>query len=178
MPVTPETVELARQRYAEDASIKDILRETGLGAGTLYRCLDGCPDKKGEPRLAPLPRRRDVKGKRRRALAGNRSSLVARLWRTAERQVRDVEERLRRAEVAPGERERDARLMAILVKTVRELAVIDEMRAQPGADAERGGEDEDISLDDYRRELAERIDAIIAGRGSKPDGGTSGPHGS
>jgi hypothetical protein len=159
MPASPEMGALARQRYAEKVAISPILAETGMSLGHLYWWLDGCPTK-GEPLLPKLPRRRDVKGKRRRTLQGNRVSLVTRLWRTAERQVRDVEERLKRAGLDAGERERDARLMAVLVKTVRELTAIDEKNP------ELAPENDERDLDEFRRDLTRKVEAIIAARGT------------
>lgn len=163
MPASPEMGALARQRYAEKVAISQILAETGMSLGTLYRWIDGCPDKDGEPLLPRLPRRRKVTGKRRRTLQGTRVSLVTRLWRTAERQVRDVEERLKRAGLDAGERERDARLMAVLVKTVRELTAIDEKNP------ELAPENDERDLDEFRRDLTRKVEAVIAARGEAPD---------
>ncbi len=117
-------------------------------------------DKDGETLLPRLPRRRDVKGKRRRTPKGDRISLITRLWRTAERQVRDVEERLKRAGLDAGERERDARLMAVLVKTVRELTAID------AKNPELAPENDERDLDEFRRELTRKVEAVIAARGA------------
>ena len=86
--------------------------------------------------LEPLPRRSTGKtrgnekppGTRRRRLSGDRVALVGRLWRTAEAQVRDIEERLARHQQQPDERERDARTLAVLVKTMRELSALDDQK--------------------------------------------------
>ena len=59
-------------------------------------------------------------------MSGDRVALVGRLWRTAEAQVRDIEERLARHQQQPDERERDARTLAVLVKTMRELSALDD----------------------------------------------------
>lgn len=159
---TPETIALARQRYVEKAPVATILAETKMSLGTLYLWLDGGPE--SEPRLPPIPRRRSVL-KRRQHLAASQVSLVARLWRTAERQVRDIEDRVRLQLQEPEERERDARVLAILVKTLREL------RALQDAEEEESAENDDITLDDFRRNLARKIDAIIARRNQPADGG-------
>ncbi len=87
-----------------------------------------------------------------------------RLWRTAERQVRDIEDRLRLNLQQPDERERDARVLATMVKTLRELRALQEAEEEPS------GEDEGPSnLDDFRRELARKIDGIIAARSEHAD---------
>ena len=54
-----------------------------------------------------------------------RKRVVARLWRTAERQVAEIETRM--AEVAddPLALERDAKTLAIIAKTIRDLVAID-----------------------------------------------------
>ncbi len=61
-------------------------------------------------------------------LTGSRTAVVKRLWRTAERQVRDIEARLIAAGQEPADRESDARLMAVLVKTLAELTALDERK--------------------------------------------------
>lgn len=159
---TPEQVVLARQMYVDGAPVSDILAETRMSLGALYYWLDGGPD---DPalRLAPIPRRRDVKGQRRKLTEAARASLVKRLWQSAERQVRDIEGRLKRAAIEPAERERDARLLAVLVKTLRELnAIDDKRRGKRPADEQ---DDEPIrDLDEFRRELARRMDAFVESR--------------
>ena len=94
-----------------------------MSLGTLYYWLDGGPrDEQGAPLLPPLARRRVVVGKRRKPLPASRVSLLARLYRTAERQAFDIEQRL----AVPGEatpaRERDVRMLASLTRTLRELS--------------------------------------------------------
>ena len=72
---------------------------------------------------------------RKRRLTGDRVALVTRLWRTAEAQVRDIEERLMSSAQPPDEREKDARTLAVLVKT---LARADRVRRRRGASRDRG----------------------------------------
>ena len=158
--VSPKTVALARQRYAEGAPVSGILAETGMSHGTLYFWLDGGPNDGSGPRLPVIPRRRLVMRKRRPRLPGQRISIVERLWRTAERQVRDIEDRLRLSQQEPAERERDARVMAVLVKTVRELSLIEEKNRESAPEDDDGARD----LEDFRRELARKIDGLIAAR--------------
>lgn len=151
-----DMITLARQRYAEGVAVSKILAETEMSLGTFYLWLDGGPDDGGQ-RLPPIPRRRVVMGKRRMPLSGGRASLIQRLWRTAERQVRDIEDRLRLQLQDSGERERDARVMAIVVKTLRDLRALDT------AEEEASRENDDTgNLDDFRRELARKIEGVIA----------------
>lgn len=157
---TPEMIALARQRYAEGAAISKIVGETGMSNGTLYYWLDGGPP--GDERLPPIPRRTVALGKRRRVPKGDRVSVVARAWRTAELQVRDIEERVRLKMQTPEERERDARALAVLIKTLRDLRTLDE------PDEEGAGANDDGlgDIDEFRLSLARKIDAIVARRGA------------
>jgi hypothetical protein len=153
---SPETVARARQMYADGVAFDAIRKACGMSTGALSYWIDGGPAK-GERHLDPLPRR----GIRRRRTRGDRVALVARLWRTAEAQVRDIEERLMRNAQQPDDREKDARTLAVLVKTLRELSALD--------DAESRGETEDDDdmprdLDEFRRELARRMDAFVTER--------------
>jgi hypothetical protein len=156
----PDMIALVRQRYAQGDKVRDILADTKMNASVFYFWIDGGPDDGTGPRLPPIPRRNERGGKRARKRGASRLSLVKRLWRTAEWQVRDIEDRLRLNQQQPDERERDARLLAVMVKTIREL------RAMHDADEEASPEnDGPDNLDDYRRELARKIDGIIAARG-------------
>ena len=82
---TPEQVALARRGYIERVPVRTILAEVAIKLGTLYRCIDGeFPDGSG---IAPAPLPRRYAGVRVRHRMGSRAALVARMWRTAERQV-------------------------------------------------------------------------------------------
>jgi hypothetical protein len=163
-----------------------------MSLGTFYHWLDGGPreailqgpttDKSavgisGEPTTGkpavggttlypPIARRRRVVGKRRRVLDADRISLAARLWRTAERQARDIEERLSRPSAATPERERDVRMLAMLVRTLRDLDGYTgpaEAPARP-ADGEPEGIDDMAQL---RLELTRRLEAMQAERAAR-----------
>jgi hypothetical protein len=164
MPYAPQTIALARQRYQEGAAVKAILAETGMNLHGLYYWLKGGPAS-GPRHLPPLPPR----SRPRRRQLPDRQAFVARLWRTAERQVRDIEKRLGEAEQEPAERERDARTLAVLVKTLRELAAFDETAQQPAAQEDDDPVPDDI--DEFRNELARRIHALVD---SRTDGGGAG----
>ncbi len=129
MNETPEQVAHARQMYLDGVPVAEIRVATGMTDHRLYYWFKGGPPD-GERHLPPLPSRRSAHGRapRRRRLTGDRVALVGRLWRTAEAQVRDIEERLSRHAQQPDDRERDARTLAVLVKTMRELAALDDIR--------------------------------------------------
>ena len=171
---TPDVVALVRRRYAEGALVKAILAETGITLGMLYRCLAGhFPDGSGiKPARIPLRRA----GVRIRQRLGSRAALVTRMWRTAERQVEEIEDRLKAAGLELAERESNARTLAIVAKTLRELAAVDE--AEKPRKGKKQPSDDDIDddpvprdINEFRRELARRINALVDSRtGSGGDG--------
>jgi AcrR family transcriptional regulator len=158
---TPEQIAFARERYADrTVSVAQIERETGMSTRTLYYFVDGA-----EGRYPALPRRRVATGGKPRAPGGDRTALVARLWRTAERQVREIEQRLARHRQEPDDRERDARVLAVLVKTLRELSALDETKTGDiSKDATYDDDEGPRDIDEFRRELARRMDAFVASR--------------
>ena len=157
-PPTREEIERARAMYAEGFTVSRCCAGSGMSLGTLYYWLDGGPRGKDGPLLPPIPRRRVVIGKRRRPLQADPVSLANRLWRTVERQARDIQLRLARVGAPIAERERDVRMLALLVKTLRELSAF-----EAGAAKEDETDDYDHvprELDDLRQELSRRLDAM------------------
>ncbi|MEW6451176.1 MAG: hypothetical protein AB1490_11030 [Pseudomonadota bacterium] len=171
--IPPETVALARRSYAEGVSVSRILAETGISLGTFYAVCDGKFDDGGGAKPAPLPRRRIVMGRRRKAVRAPRVSLVARLWRTAERQVREIETRLDADAQEPEERERDARVLAVLVKTLRELQAFDDAKGKRKSKEKAAQEpvSDDRDIDEFRRDLARKIDQLAAQYSAEGDRG-------
>jgi hypothetical protein len=167
MKLLPETIARIRQQYAAGLRITDILDENKVSKDHLYYWIDGGPSDRPLP---PIPRRT----KRRQPPddpVKDRRLLVARLWRTANRQVRDIEERLKEVGQGSPERERDVRALAVLVKSLRELAAFDE--AHPAATTRTNPEDDDYGprdIDDFRRELARKMDALVARRTERAAG--------
>jgi hypothetical protein len=96
------------------------------------------------------------------ASSSDRGALVSGLWRTAEAQLREVTRQLDEGAAEPAEREKDARTLAVLVKTLRELIALE---AERQAKAAPSAEESDVrNLDDFRRDLAERIDRLRQAR--------------
>lgn len=120
-----EAIAGIRQQYADGVAVARIKQAHRVNDHTLYRCLDG--DMPGRPRLPPIRRRRIGTGGP--AGVDARRAMITKLWRTAKRQVSEVEARLRLSAQQPSERESDLRRLAVLVKTVRELAALDEAQA-------------------------------------------------
>jgi hypothetical protein len=124
--VSPEMVALARRLYADGATLDSILRRTGIKKlATLYRCVDGQLDDGSGTRPEPLLRRRPGVT-RARPRRGTRVALITRLWRTAESQVSDIEARLAKDNPNRSEREGDVRMLAVLMRTLRDLRAFDE----------------------------------------------------
>jgi hypothetical protein len=171
-PLDRARVIRAREMYEEGFTVSRILAHCQMSLGTLYACLDGAPFGQDGERMGTIPRRRRVTGKRRRALAADDVSLVNRMLRTAERQVRDIETRLSAREQAPVERERDVRMMTGLTRALRDLQAL---RKPGGAPRAAALVDRDntvpASVDALRRELSNRLKAMAAGApAAKPDG--------
>jgi AcrR family transcriptional regulator len=167
---TPERVALARRRYLEDAPVRAICAEAGFSLGTLYRCLAGhFPDGSGIAPAAIALRSTGTRPPRRKS---GRAALVARMWRTAERQVEEIEQRLKAAGLELTERESNARTLAIVAKTLRELVSLDHAN---NAGAKEAVKDNDATavprnVDELRRALARKLDAFVAGRAARVPG--------
>ncbi len=110
----------------------------------------------------------------------DRRALVMRAWQNAERQLKIVEKRLRQHALDDGSAPLDenARLIATLVKTLRELAALD--RALAEQTDQQGGqrvphERSEIprDLDAFYEELATRMDRLRQNRDSSGSSGGS-----
>jgi AcrR family transcriptional regulator len=161
----------ARQDYLNGLTVNHITKTADVNTGTLYKWLEG--DVRGLE-LDPIPRRR-VGVQRLRPLKTMRIALVTRLWHTAEQQVREIEQRLANAGQPPLDRDRDARLLAVLVKTLRELAAMDrddEANAKKREAAKPSSEERPFrDIEDFRRQLAARIAALAAEAEAEADRG-------
>jgi hypothetical protein len=166
---TPKQVALARRLYRDGDSIDAILVATRLLRPMLYRCLAGdFPDGSG---LAPEPVLLRSARKRSSDSGAGRAALIARMWRTAERQVDEIEKRLADSGLERAERESGARTLAVVAKTLRDLAAFDEEgnargRGSRGEKTRKDDDDESVprNVEDLRRALAQKLDAFVAGR--------------
>jgi hypothetical protein len=175
--VPRETVLKVRQAYVEGVPPKQICREYEITRHILYVWLDGGPACLAD-RLPAIPRRRDLLQRMPRRMRGERNTIVGRLWRSAERHVREIENRLACAG-KPEERERDARMMAAMVKTVAELTALEAGGAATVAGKRRAGGAkiaeqydqsgnasaasgaEPMELAEFRRSLASRLATLV-----------------
>ncbi|OYU49032.1 MAG: hypothetical protein CFE31_06515 [Rhizobiales bacterium PAR1] len=109
--------------------------------------------------------------------AAPRRRVVSRLWRTAERQVAEIETRMAGASDDPLALERDAKTLAIIAKTIRDLVAIDgeasefnsrtkaKEQATYGAKAHllAAADSGDLGprdIEGFRAELARRLDEL------------------
>jgi hypothetical protein len=129
--------------------------------------------KQDTPVTNDTPRKRAAVTTKRRRSPTQRTQLVHRLWLAAEAQVRQIESRLTLDTTEPAECERDARTMAVLVKTLRDLNALDAARDRRASKREGNtaaaatpevNYDDPRQIDEFRRELARRIEAIKSGR--------------
>jgi hypothetical protein len=171
-PLDRARVIRAREMYAEGFTVSRILAHCQMSYGTLYACLDGVPFGQDGERMAPVPRRRDVTGKRRRALKADDASLVNRITRAAERQVRDIETQLSARDQSPVERERCVRMLTSLTRALRDLQTLRKQSAAPRGSTFVDDEDEDMlpaDIDAIRRDLERKMEAMAAGGAAATD---------
>ncbi|MDI4657342.1 terminase gpP N-terminus-related DNA-binding protein [Xanthobacter autotrophicus] len=173
----PAVAQLARQLYLDGAPLKEIAHRTALKRSQVYYWIDREVAPDGTVTLKPVVRRMTPAPGARRVAPG-RGHLLARLWRAAERQLDEIEQRLASA-VSPeaaaaaspprpaADAEKDARALAVLARTLRELSAL-EAEAQKSRKVK--AEDDAVrDLDTFRRELARRLDRLRAdGAGAEP----------
>ncbi|MGL5116145.1 MAG: hypothetical protein ACRC7C_12550 [Beijerinckiaceae bacterium] len=99
-----------------------------------------------------------------------RAALTARLWRAAELQAAEVEARVALGTRPAADAERDARVLAVLAKTLRELSTA-ELSFADGDDDDAAPDD----LDELREALGQRLRRIARERGTREPGCTR-PH--
>ncbi len=169
----PARAVLARRLYLEGASMAEIRRQTGLSNAGVYYWIDRERGPDGTFLFNPVPRRtaHPVGGQPAKARAEkpsckpDRRGLLKRLWRAAERQIDEIEGRLARAadpsDTPRPEPEKDARALAVLARTLRELTAL-----EAEARKRRKAKDQDGTvrdLDTFRRELSRRLDRLREG---------------
>lgn len=157
--LAPEIVAAVRARYEAGVPLAAIRAEFGINNEPLYACLRAATGPDGES-LPPVSLRRPnirrgVRGPRRPL---DRKAVVAQLWLTAARHIRDIDARLTRlrGEAPPA----DTRALATLVRALRELARFE----QDGAGAKQNADGAPRDVEEFRRELVRKMDALVAGR--------------
>ncbi|PPD14966.1 MAG: hypothetical protein CTY25_09260 [Methylobacterium sp.] len=130
---------------------------------------DGPVLREGSRMNASHPSLSSIPGAVRRPGLARRRRIVSRLWQTAEKQVHEVENRLAALREDPHALEREAKTLAIIARTVRDLVAIDEEAGGSRVAEKRNDAGIDPSaraIDQFRRELAERLEQLrVAGEG-------------
>ena len=89
-----------------------------------------------------------------------RKRMIARLYGAFERQVRDLEARLTALDGREAD-DRDARTLATLAQTLDRLVALDaSITAKPAGEADDPEGDEEPDIDEFRRDLARRLETI------------------
>ena len=161
--LSPEAIASIRRDYSDGEPVLVTKSRHNVSHATFYACIDGAIP--GHPPLPPIPRRKVRLTKAPEA--GIRSLLIAKLWRTAKRQVSEIETRLKTVAERPSERESDTRSLAVLIKALRELSALDDAQeAARRTNATDTVDDDPVpqDIDDFRRALAERIEAFVDSR--------------
>ena len=111
---------------------------------------------------------------RRRRAAAKRAAVVRGLWRAAAAKVDEIERRLQGDTQSPDEGERDARTLAVLARTLRDLDALEEARPGGGLEAEQHDDPVPTDIDEFRHELARRLNALVDQRTAAGGDGDSG----
>jgi hypothetical protein len=161
----PDSAHRARQMYAGGAAVEAIKTETGLKKHAVYFWLDGGPPVDGRPMLEPIDRRML---RSRKIAARERLAMIARIMRSCDRQISEIE---RRIDPTPTQMDQDARRLAMLSRTLNEMTAIDErnreMKRKKAAQANgKSRTDQPVprSTEELRRSLARKLESIIAER--------------
>jgi hypothetical protein len=172
MTSIPETTLRARQDYLEGNAVRAIRADTGFSLDRLYNWLDGARQADGTTLLPPIPRRRTIVRKERRA--ATRVALVERLLHATGVLIHSLEQRM--AQAGYQANPEDARLTAMWGRTMRDLKAHDEQKPddKKSAKSKQADADEFIprNVDELRIELARRIDIIRRRRNGDPAGGS------
>jgi hypothetical protein len=164
MTEIPDAASRARQMYADGAPVKDIIAATGLTQAVVYRWLDGGGV------LPAVPRR--YAGRARPRRKRGRAATIECIRRAADKQVREISERLAEDGVPLSEREQRTRSLAVLAKTMRELIALDTAEAEAKKLQTRADDDSiPRDIDELRRELTRRLNALLDARQAGARGG-------
>lgn len=173
--IPPEKIAQARQLYeGTSVPVYDIASLLGIGLTTLHRKMKlwGWKPRSARLREIAAAAEADISLDTIREIAApalhvaENETLIDRVRAAVEREIVAIEAVLTRVEGArlrSTDAERAARTLATLVKTLREVAALqrDENSEAEGDDA---SEDEFRDLEEFRSELAERLDRLRRSR--------------
>jgi hypothetical protein len=165
----PEKIAEVRKLYeGTDVPVRDLASICGLGVSTFIKRtrLWGWKPRRLRMQDYDAAAKEEVESIREAASAAStiaeNETLIERVRAAVEREIVAIEAVLARVEGArlrSTDAERAARTLATLVKTLREVAALqrDEKAEDQNVD---DSEDEFRDLEDFRRELAERLDRL------------------
>ena len=136
-----------------DVTVAEIARRAGIGIPSLVNLV------RREGWGLRHPRRSEAGRLEAAPTDDARRRLVARIWAAADAQLAEIEARMRRCGEGGGPGERDARMTATLVKTVRELVALED-----GLAGGKTKEDDDVAAvtpEALRAELVRRLEARL-----------------
>jgi hypothetical protein len=175
LTIPPEEIARARALYeGTDIPVRDIAKMLGIGLVTLHRKINkwGWIPRNARLRGLDAAAKADIPLQEIVALAAphvvtvENETLIDRVRAAVEREIIAIEAVLTRVEGArlrSTDAERAARTLATLVKTLREVAALqrDEKPETQSGEAEA---DEFRDLEEFRAELAERLDRLRRSR--------------
>jgi hypothetical protein len=154
----------AREQYDAGVPMDVIARSLGISRSTLLRRIKelGWPQRHPYARIAPAPLKLSAPPPVASAPGGMTPAMLAgRVQDAVERELAAVERILGKLGPAKlDEVECGARTLATLARTLRELTQL-----RPAGSSPRGGADDEPEirdLDEFRRDLARRLDRLVA----------------
>ncbi|MBX3514331.1 MAG: hypothetical protein KIT15_06050 [Xanthobacteraceae bacterium] len=168
----PEKIAEVRQLYeGTNVPVRDLASICGLGVTTFLKRVKlwGWKPRNYRMRDYDAAAQRDIESIREIAApaiaVAENETLIDRVRAAVEREIVAIEAVLARVEGAKlrsTDAERAARTLATLVKTLREVAAL--QRDEKPEQASGEGEDEFRDLEEFRSELAERLDRLRKSR--------------
>lgn len=171
--IPPEKIAEVRKLYeGTDVPVRDLASLCGLGVTTFLRRVDLWGWKRRKLRMKDYDAAAQVEVESIREAAApalriaENETLIGRVRAAVEREIVAIEAVLARVEGArlrSTDAERAARTLATLVKTLREVAAL-QRDENTEAEGDDGSEDEFRDLEEFRSELAERLDRLRRSR--------------
>jgi hypothetical protein len=174
--IPPEAIAKARHLYEDTGvPVADIAKMLGIGQTTLLKRAKLWGWTPRNRRLAeldaaakanlPLEKIRAAAAPARKKLT--QLALFKRVRSAVESEIVAIENVLRRVEAVhlrSTDAERAARTLATLVRTLKELAALEQPADKPtGEESQSEASDDFRDLEQFRRSLAERLDGLCAG---------------
>lgn len=170
LEIAAEAQGAARAQYEAGVPLESIARSLGMSRATLRRCMEdlGWPPRRRLARLAPAPMKRLPPPHQPSApdaappamIIGPTAALVTRVLATVDRELAAVDRILDTlGPPEPDAVERGARTLASLARTLRDIT---QMRQGGASPRDNDDEPEIRDLDEFRRDLARRLDRLVA----------------